>query len=261
MSILNTKTGNASGPMTATLPTGEQFIAQDVWFDPLGGVLGIRNPAQGVEEFIYIGFPLGIKDGDHTLGEGGTSAYLGSDVSGPAHSGVIQSLVWNREECGVAGKFEFNGKDEYARDFQVSKGVFDIAYEKPASTLQRNTASAASAVIVPALKDNAEFNANERGYNGDRERPTFVAVKQSIGLEGGLLALGAVFLLEYDQNNQPSVKRAFASVNHGLIAAEDYAITQLAWAPGKALSFAFTLAFHYNAQPFTFQAGRVDLKL
>ncbi|HDS1817064.1 TPA: hypothetical protein QEM96_001700 [Pseudomonas putida] len=247
--------------MEAILPSGEKFVAKTIWHDALGGVLGIREGAGDASDYLYIGYPIEAEDGDHILGDKGTFAHRAGGVQFRSDSGIIKGLAWDRGERKVAGEFEFKGKDENGREYEITQGVFDIAYKEPVHAVDPRRTSSASAAILPALRDNTELNARTVAYCGTPHRPTEIAAKQIVGLQGGLRALGVIFHLKYDRNNQPSISRAFAVVDQGVYIPRHFTISQLAWEPGKALSFEFAFSFQFQSKTYSFEDGRVDLSL
>ncbi len=207
--------------------------------DPSGGVIGMNDRNQ----FVHLGFPDDLADGNHNIGEHGVSAYVGGDHSGAAVRGKLKDFKrGDSDRAIIQGKFEFTAVDEYDREIEVKDGAFSVSATPAAKA---DASGVASATFDPELATNAGFVADHFSYSGTPDKPGSVWVRQDENVQGGLSSLGVLFTLVHDDPANPAVGNAFMTLHQSIVPATLLSPATVDFTPGRALEIRFEVEFSY----------------
>lgn len=230
------------GYMSATIDGKTTSLTTTI--DPSGGVIGINDR----DQFIYIGFPEELADGNYNIGEHGISAYVGGDHSGAAVRGKLKGFKRGESDrVIIQGKFEFTAVDENDREIEVRDGAFSVTATPAAKA---GASGVASATFEPELATNAGFVADHFSYSGTSDKPGSVWVRQDENVQGGLNSLGALLTLNYQDPANPTVGDVFMTLHQSVIPATLFVPSKVTFTPGQSIEIQFEVEFSYLSQPY-----------
>lgn len=230
------------GYMSATIDGKPTSLTTTI--DPSGGVIGINDRSQ----FVYIGFPEDLADGNHDIGEHGVSAYVGGDHSGAAVRGKLKDFKRGESDREIIqGKFEFTAVDENDHDIEVKDGAFSVS-ATPA--VKADASGVASATFDPELATNAGFVADHFSYSGTPDKPGSVWVRQDENVQGGLNSLGVLLTLAYHDPANPTVVDAFMTLHQSVVPATLLSPGTVNFTPGRNIDIQFEVGFSYLGRSY-----------
>lgn len=241
----------SQGSMTASVD-GNAFKAVRVDWDTTGGVIGMEDR----ERFIYLGFPKDIKEGTYEIGQDDVRAHVSAGYSAEAVSGTLTVQSAGTTNGKIEGKFDFVAKSEVG-EIPVTGGRFTVVIG--VSTTDQGSGSASAKLDKP-LEGNSIIEVKNIAYNGEPTAPTALFATQTEGLQGGLHRLGVIFLLQYDDQDQVSIKQALMAIDYAALPTSELQVSRLDWQSGKHLSFDFTLKFSYNGSDHAIEHGSLKLQ-
>lgn len=230
------------GYMSATIDGKPTSFTTTI--DTSGGVIGINDRNQ----FVYIGFPEELADGNYDIGEHGVSAYVGGDHSGAAVRGKLQDFKRGESDrVIIQGKFEFTAVDENDREIEVKDGAFTAS---AALAAKADASGTASATFDPELATNAGFVADRFSYSGTPDKPDSVWVRQVENVQGGLNSLGTLVTLDYLDPANPTVANLLMVIHQSLLTSRPLKPATVKFTPGQSVEIQFEVEFSYIGQSY-----------